>query len=504
MQASCDSILSPDLPHAVPNRTPALLPQPRQPRQPRQPQQPHQQKTETETETDHGTRGFFDVTDSDAGKPSYPTPQSAETMTVMGCITLANLPEHVESEYPVREFCLLGSEEHMLYAARKSTRDALLERNRAKNRYMNVSPYDDTRVRLSRAGGDYINASWVCGLADDESVDEHAYVATQGPLASTVDDFWRMVWETGADTIVMLSREVEKGLPKVDRYWPTPDRAHALQTLPWETGVPSCTCGGSDSSSALFTPPFAALQSSDQSTCRCSRNGSSSSSSSSNVLSGRSMVVRALGEETLGDWDVVKRSFELARRDEPGVCRAVVQYQYGGWPDHGVPQSTEPIRRLLGELRARPRRPIVVHCSAGIGRTGAFCTIQTHVERMQQLKAAGVPRAWLAAFAVDVYWTVVQLRWCRFGMVQQIDQYAFCYTAILDEARALGLIRLSFPPFFSLSLPISLFHACLCVCALSPAGPCDSDCPGKVEELTTLCTKQQTASSQKQQQQQRP
>lgn len=194
----------------------------------------------------------------------------------------------------------------------------------------------------------------------------------------------------------------------------------------------------------------------------------------------------------------------------PGCERDVVQYQYAGWPDHGAPASTLPVRTIIYRIAQERAQaggaacPVVVHCSAGIGRTGAFCTIQTHVERMQQLKAAGVPRAWLAAFAVDVYWTVVQLRWCRFGMVQQIDQYAFCYTAILDEARALGLIRLSFPPFFSLSLPISLFHACLCVCALSPAGPCDSDCPGKVEELTTLCTKQQTASSQKQQQQQRP
>lgn len=150
-----------------------------------------------------------------------------------------------------------------------------------------------------------------------------------------------------------------------------------------------------------------------------------------------------------------------------------MQYQYAGWPDHGAPASTLPVRTIIyrtAQARAQAggaAGPVVVHCSAGIGRTGAFCTIQTHVERMQQLKAAGVPRAWLAAFAVDVFWTVVQLRWCRFGMVQQIDQYAFCYTAILDEARALGLIRLSSNSLSLYCFLASTFFTLWCLCASS-------------------------------------
>ena len=185
------------------------------------------------------------------------------------------------------------------------------------------------------------------------------------------------------------------------------------------------------------------------------------------VLIGYTMAVKIVSEEVLDDLGIIVRKLKLvptkvcvspflsfpsfpflfhrAAQQVPGVERDVVQYQYAGWPDHGAPASTLPVRCIIDRIRGEraQQRPVVVHCSAGIGRTGAFCAIQTHVERMRQLAAAGAPRAWLEAFAVDVFWTVVQLRCCRFGMIQQIEQYQFCYSAIIDEARALGLLRLS-------------------------------------------------------------
>ena len=581
LQVSCDSLL---LEPVKASRSPSPVLQTRSSanRQAQQRMREQQQKREQQRpEEGGGHRGFFDVTDSDAGMPSYATPQSAETMTVMGCITLANLPEHVESIYPLREFILLGSEEHMLYAARKSTREALTARNRDKNRYTNVAPYDDTRVRLGRAGGDYINASWVCGVADDESVDEHAYIATQGPLAATVDDFWRMVWETGADTVVMLGREVEGGVPKVDRYWPTPAAAHALHALPWDTADPTgCEMR------PLYSPPFSSLLllsgSGQGKSGSCSGNNSGSGigssdknkskdESGSEVLTLKSMVVRALGEEAFSEWGFVRRSFLLECRGEAGTGRRVVQYQYGGWPDHGVPASTEPLRRLLGELRrveraaqqahAQPRRPIVVHCSAGIGRTGTFCAIHMQLGRLHRYAArhhapaesengtssesdaAGAPasratstpsivESGAAATATaataaaapteprehtepagptatitqtssgallksslrgagasatpespmtqtasssslcgtepvltfNLFKTVLEMRRCRMGMVQQAQQYTFCYSAIIDEAREIGLLPSLFlePFFFFVAVSLILIHLCVC------------------------------------------
>jgi len=130
------------------------------------------------------------------------------------------------------------------------------------------------------------------------------------------------------------------------------------------------------------------------------------------------------------------------------INKIVHQIHFIGWPDHGVPKTQDgKIFDIFNEIIKKTDEykldgPIVVHCSAGIGRTGAFCTIQTHMDRMHHLKAAGAPREWVDAFMVDTLWTAIQLRWCRFGMIQQIEQYNFCYSVILDEARALGLIPL--------------------------------------------------------------
>eukprot|EP00020_Sapocribrum_chincoteaguense_P001839 CAMPEP_0170740640 /NCGR_PEP_ID=MMETSP0437-20130122/5789_1 /TAXON_ID=0 /ORGANISM="Sexangularia sp." /LENGTH=696 /DNA_ID=CAMNT_0011079149 /DNA_START=174 /DNA_END=2264 /DNA_ORIENTATION=- len=254
-------------------------------------------------------------------------------------------------------------------------------KNAMKNRYMDILPPDATRVRLSiRCNdplSDYINANFIDGLADGSA---KRYISTQGPTATTFGDFWRMVWEQGSHVIVMLTREIEKGYVKCNRYWP----------------VRGCCCcyGG--------------------------------------------LKVRMVSESVLLDGEVAERCFEVACA-QSGETRRVVQYQYTGWPDHGLPSSATGFLRVVqlaseaersldmdavpGESdTARRTRlpPIIVHCSAGIGRSGTFIAVHASLER-----AASAPRP-----CYEPVLLVDQMRRQRVGMVQTREQFRFIYVAL--------------------------------------------------------------------------
>ncbi|NXD49030.1 PTN20 phosphatase, partial [Corvus moneduloides] len=77
---------------------------------------------------------------------------------------------------------------------------------------------DKTRVPLGEKNG-YINASYIRMNVGEE---EHFYIITQGPLPSTMADFWQMVWESESDVIAMMTKEVELGQVKCHQYWPEP------------------------------------------------------------------------------------------------------------------------------------------------------------------------------------------------------------------------------------------------------------------------------------------
>jgi len=361
-------------------------------------------------------------------------------------VPLSKLEAHFASDAPSKEFSRLAEEEGK-YVGSKTVRAATLPENKIKNRYPNILPFDDTRVVLSLAhgrGSDFINANWVCGINAQGSLDLHAFIATQGPLKSTIDDFWRMVWETEANSIIMLGREKEMCKTKVDRYWPRLP-CHCLENGATEPCCEQCPLYKEEEEEDDEEEDDEEEEEDDD-----DEEDPSKVTEKDGTLIGYTMAVKIINEEEFPDLGLIVRRFKLLPIRIPGVERDVVQYQYAGWPDHGAPESTEPIRSIIYRLQAERKqailngdthsRPIVVHCSAGIGRTGAYCTIQTHVERMHQLKAAGAPPEWVDAFTVDTLWTAIQLRWCRFGMIQQIEQYAFCYSAILDEARALGFI----------------------------------------------------------------
>ncbi|XP_049745109.1 tyrosine-protein phosphatase non-receptor type 4 isoform X8 [Elephas maximus indicus] len=194
---------------------------------------------------------------------------------------------------------------------------AKLPQNISKNRYRDISPYDATRVIL-KGNEDYINANYINMEIPSSSI-INQYIACQGPLPHTCTDFWQMTWEQGSSMVVMLTTQVERGRVKCHQYWPEP------------TGSSSYGCY--------------------QVTCH--------------------------SEE--GNTAYVFRKMTLFNQ-EKNESRQLTQIQYIAWPDHGVPDDSSDFLNFVCHVRnkrAGKEEPIVVHCSAGIGRTGVLITMET-------------------------------------------------------------------------------------------------------------------------------
>ncbi|XP_072430632.1 protein tyrosine phosphatase receptor type Fa isoform X18 [Chiloscyllium punctatum] len=237
-----------------------------------------------------------------------------------------------------------------------------MEVNKPKNRYANVIAYDHSRVILTSVdgvpGSDYLNANYIDGYRK-----QNAYIATQGPLPETLSDFWRMVWEQRTVTIVMMTRLEEKSRVKCDQYWP---------------------CRG--------TETYGMIQ------------------------------VTLLDMVELATYSV--RTFALYKNGS-SEKREVRQFQFMAWPDHGVPEYPTPILAFLRRVKAcnpPDAGPMVVHCSAGVGRTGCFIVIDAMLERIKHEKT------------VDIYGHVTCMRAQRNYMVQTEDQYIFIHEALLEAA----------------------------------------------------------------------
>nr|XP_015201068.1 PREDICTED: receptor-type tyrosine-protein phosphatase delta isoform X43 [Lepisosteus oculatus] len=235
-----------------------------------------------------------------------------------------------------------------------------LEVNKPKNRYANVIAYDHSRVLLSAIegipGSDYINANYIDGYRK-----QNAYIATQGSLPETFGDFWRMIWEQRSANIVMMTKLEERSRVKCDQYWPT-----------------------------RGTETYGLIQ------------------------------VTLLDTVELATYCV--RTFALYKNGS-SEKREVRQFQFTAWPDHGVPEHPTPFLAFLRRVKAcnpPDAGPMVVHCSAGVGRTGCFIVIDAMLERIKHEKT------------VDIYGHVTLMRSQRNYMVQTEDQYIFIHDALLE------------------------------------------------------------------------
>ncbi|XP_056655273.1 receptor-type tyrosine-protein phosphatase O isoform X2 [Monodelphis domestica] len=231
--------------------------------------------------------------------------------------------------------------------------------NRCKNRYTNILPYDFSRVRLvsmnEEEGADYINANYIPGYNSPQE-----YIATQGPLPETRNDFWKMVLQQKSQIIVMLTQCNEKRRVKCDHYWPFTEEP---------------------------------------------------------IIYG-DITVEMTSEEEQSDW--AYRSFRISYADE---VQDVMHFNYTAWPDHGVPttNAAESIMQFVQMVRqqsTKTRGPMIIHCSAGVGRTGTFIALDRLLQHVCDHEY------------VDILGLVSDMRSYRMSMVQTEEQYIFIHQCV--------------------------------------------------------------------------
>ncbi|XP_061457968.1 receptor-type tyrosine-protein phosphatase S [Rhineura floridana] len=307
----------------------------------------------------------FQTPDSGLSSPLSDPEFDLESMLSHPPIPISELADHTE-HLKANDNLKLSQEYESIDPGQQFTWEhSNLEVNKPKNRYANVIAYDHSRVILlpieGIVGSDYINANYIDGYRK-----QNAYIATQGPLPETFGDFWRMVWEQRSATVVMMTKLEEKSRIKCDQYWP-----------------------------GRGTETYGMIQ------------------------------VTLLDTIELATFCV--RTFSL-HKTSSSEKREVRQFQFTAWPDHGVPEYPTPFLAFLRRVKTcnpPDAGPIVVHCSAGVGRTGCFIVIDAMLERIKHEKT------------VDIYGHVTLMRSQRNYMVQTEDQFSFIHDSLL-EAVACG------------------------------------------------------------------
>ncbi|XP_065103240.1 tyrosine-protein phosphatase non-receptor type 1 [Paramisgurnus dabryanus] len=245
---------------------------------------------------------------------------------------------------------------------------AKLPENRGRNRYRDVSPFDHSRICLEIGNNDYINASLI-------SVEEaqRNYILTQGPLPNTCGHFWEMVWEQRCRGVVMLNRVIEKGSIKCAQYWPQREEREA-------------------------------------------------------VFEDTNLKLTLVSEDVKSYYTVRLLELENLSTQE---TREILHFHYTTWPDFGVPESPASFLNFLIKVResgclSPDHGPVVVHCSAGIGRSGTFCLVDTCLLLMSQRKDPS---------SVRIREVLLEMRRYRMGLIQTADQLRFSYLAVIEGAK---------------------------------------------------------------------
>nr|XP_034322789.1 receptor-type tyrosine-protein phosphatase kappa-like isoform X3 [Crassostrea gigas] len=277
-------------------------------------------------------------------------------------VAISNLGKTIEEKSGNEDDGFKKEYATLLYGEKYPCDVAKLPVNIPKNRFKTTFPYDHSRVVLADKRADYINANYIDGITE-----EKMYIATQGPKQNTVADFWWMIWQENVEQVVMLTNLMEGSKWKCVQYWPN------LQT--------SMDCG--------------------------------------------SFSIHSIEEKQYAFYIV--RKFTVTNKKCKDDRRTITQYHYTAWPDHGIP---EPLCLLLFHDHVTRTQngihtgPVLVHCSAGIGRTGTYIAIDAFSEgRKTQNK-------------INIAEYIKKMRRNRMNMVQTYEQYKTIFLTLLELFRA--------------------------------------------------------------------
>ncbi|XP_072048352.1 receptor-type tyrosine-protein phosphatase kappa-like [Amphiura filiformis] len=289
-----------------------------------------------------------------------PTASTEEQQRVPGPVRVKDLKEYIKKKKSGQPTKFKDDFFMLPQELLHSYATAKHEDNRFKNRYANIATYDHSRVKLSIQGID-LSSDYINASYIDGYNHPNKYIASQGPNKTSIPDFWRMIWEYKLNKIVMLTNLVESGKIKCDQYWPD------------------------------------------------------------KVIKHGTITVSLSKEEVFAEYTI--RSFTLANDNIEGN-HLVCQFHFTAWPDMSVPDNISSFLNFMKIVKTymeEESQPIVVHCSAGVGRTGAFIAIQSLIEQAQE---EGL---------VDVFQFVCDMRHQRMKMIQTPPQYEFIFDALLEH-----------------------------------------------------------------------
>ncbi|XP_053324181.1 receptor-type tyrosine-protein phosphatase mu isoform X4 [Spea bombifrons] len=292
-------------------------------------------------------------------KKREPADVPYQTGQLHPAIRVADLLQHITQMKCAEGYGFKEEYESFFEGQAAPWESAKKDENRMKNRYGNIIAYDHSRVRLQSIE-DEACSDYINGNYIDGYHRPNHYIATQGPMQETVYDFWRMVWHENTASIVMVTNLVEVGRVKCCKYWPDDTEIY------------------------------------------------------------KDIKVTLIETELLAEY--VIRTFAVEKRGVHEI-REIRQFHFTGWPDHGVPYHATGLLGFVRQVKSKnPSNagPLVVHCSAGAGRTGCFIVIDIMLDMAER---EGV---------VDIYNCVRELRSRRVNMVQTEEQYVFIHDAILE------------------------------------------------------------------------